>query len=171
MMNPRPKDELLREFLHERDARCPACRYSLRNCGADRCPECGAALEITLAQPTGKGHIWWSAAMAGSAMAAGIALLMLHAVIAGLISSVEDPQLLQMIAAGFAPQSDAPQWKSILLMLLIATATLACAVWMLAVRRRFSTLGRRWQEVIGIAGALSPFMLLGVLYLLIRYAL
>lgn len=33
--------EGVREFLAERDARCPSCGYNLRGLSGDACPECG----------------------------------------------------------------------------------------------------------------------------------
>jgi hypothetical protein len=38
--------ELLRMFLANRDAPCPACGYNLRDLGGTRCPECGDELVL-----------------------------------------------------------------------------------------------------------------------------
>ncbi len=38
----------LAEWLAERDAPCPACGYNLRGVASDKCPECGATLELEL---------------------------------------------------------------------------------------------------------------------------
>lgn len=40
--------EFLRTFLAERDLPCPLCGYNLRALTADRCPECGSEVEITV---------------------------------------------------------------------------------------------------------------------------
>ncbi len=37
---------VLREFLSDRDAPCPACGYNLRGLTGDRCPECSELLEL-----------------------------------------------------------------------------------------------------------------------------
>ncbi len=41
-------EALLQQFLAERDVVCPGCSYNLRGLKSDRCPECGAALELSL---------------------------------------------------------------------------------------------------------------------------
>lgn len=47
-----PRDDaLLVEFLRERDADCPACRYNLRNLTSNRCPECGHRLALHVTAP------------------------------------------------------------------------------------------------------------------------
>lgn len=38
----------LRAYVEESDARCPSCAYSLKGLDQDRCPECGAALRLSL---------------------------------------------------------------------------------------------------------------------------
>ena len=40
--------ELLKAYLADRDASCPACKYNLRGCEAEKCPECGAILELRI---------------------------------------------------------------------------------------------------------------------------
>jgi hypothetical protein len=42
------KLELLRAFLAERDLPCPLCGYNLRALTAEKCPECGSEVEITV---------------------------------------------------------------------------------------------------------------------------
>ncbi|MEW6253410.1 MAG: hypothetical protein AB1716_22435 [Planctomycetota bacterium] len=41
-----PPRALLVQFLAGRDTPCPVCRYNLRDLTSDRCPECGALLEL-----------------------------------------------------------------------------------------------------------------------------
>ncbi len=45
--------DLLRRFLTDRDAPCPACGYNLRNLQGNRCPECGdeLVLKVNVAEP------------------------------------------------------------------------------------------------------------------------
>lgn len=40
--------DVLRSFLAERDVPCPVCRYNLRGMASDRCPECGARLDVRI---------------------------------------------------------------------------------------------------------------------------
>lgn len=47
----RTGDELLVEFLGERDAACPGCGYNLRGVSAGRCPECARGLALMLERP------------------------------------------------------------------------------------------------------------------------
>jgi hypothetical protein len=47
--NPADPDvQALIEFLRERDAWCPACRYNLRGLTTPRCPECGRELRLSV---------------------------------------------------------------------------------------------------------------------------
>lgn len=46
-----PVDQTLVAYLAQRDTPCPHCGYNLRGVESPRCPECGGALELTLARP------------------------------------------------------------------------------------------------------------------------
>ncbi|MBP7748076.1 MAG: hypothetical protein KA383_18330 [Phycisphaerae bacterium] len=39
---------LLTQFLAGHDTPCPVCRYNLRDLTGDRCPECGAPLQLSV---------------------------------------------------------------------------------------------------------------------------
>lgn len=44
-----PGDEahtLLKQYLADHDAPCPVCSYNLRGLTAEKCPECGVAIEL-----------------------------------------------------------------------------------------------------------------------------
>ena len=42
------ESELLKQLLALRDYPCPVCRYNLKGIESDKCPECGASLDISL---------------------------------------------------------------------------------------------------------------------------
>jgi hypothetical protein len=48
---PPAPDESVRIFLAARDTPCPGCGYNLRGIEQSACPECGRAIELTLARP------------------------------------------------------------------------------------------------------------------------
>lgn len=53
-LGPQPSSdehELLRSFLHERDAVCPVCGYNLRNLTSGTCPECGQRVALCVGAP------------------------------------------------------------------------------------------------------------------------
>lgn len=51
--------ELVSAFLAASDTPCPGCGYNLRGIGEPTCPECGQAIELTLARPAqGRGYLW-----------------------------------------------------------------------------------------------------------------
>jgi hypothetical protein len=43
--------EMLTQFLRDRDATCPTCTYNLRGLQADKCPECGSVVFLTVSGP------------------------------------------------------------------------------------------------------------------------
>jgi hypothetical protein len=46
---PQADDQsILRDFLAERDVRCPACDYSLRGLTGSSCPECSSPIRLTI---------------------------------------------------------------------------------------------------------------------------
>jgi hypothetical protein len=45
---PRTEDDLLAEFLQQREVLCPVCGYNLRGVRSIMCPECGARLDLRI---------------------------------------------------------------------------------------------------------------------------
>lgn len=43
---PADEQQMLLDFVHERDAFCPRCRYNVRNLTRPVCPECDSALKL-----------------------------------------------------------------------------------------------------------------------------
>jgi predicted RNA-binding Zn-ribbon protein involved in translation (DUF1610 family) len=76
--------EFLAQFLKDRDAFCPACKYNLRNLTVSTCPECGESLVLSIAciEPRQAGPI---AGLICLCMGLGFSFLM---AVYGAISSV-----------------------------------------------------------------------------------
>jgi len=45
--NQTPVDQIV-SLLHDRDVLCQKCRYNLRGCPSDICPECGERIDLDL---------------------------------------------------------------------------------------------------------------------------
>lgn len=60
-------DELLRQFLADRDVPCAQCGFNLRGLGGPACPECGMALRLDVPRQTildrRRGLVWTAAAL------------------------------------------------------------------------------------------------------------
>jgi hypothetical protein len=77
----RSNEQMLSEFLRDRDVACPRCGYNLRNLKQSACPECGDAIRIGVlvdSLPTG----WLILALIPVAVGLGIAFLSLIIVVA-----------------------------------------------------------------------------------------
>ncbi len=57
-------------WLRDRDASCPICMYNLRDAPTAFCPECGAALTLSITSPNLQ-HGAWTLATSSFAMALG----------------------------------------------------------------------------------------------------
>lgn len=58
LAEPGASDELLTQYLAQRDAACWGCGYNLRGVQGPSCPECGRTLELALSRPgTGRGTL------------------------------------------------------------------------------------------------------------------
>jgi hypothetical protein len=51
-------DQLLLQWLENRDAPCPICGYNARDLRASHCPECGAKLRLELGSPNLRLGAW-----------------------------------------------------------------------------------------------------------------
>ena len=170
-MNESSSERLLREFLRERETRCPLCQYSLHNCEAQRCPECGTALELGLVEGHTAAVIWWAGAVAGLATTTLMSAALLIMLLSHVATTLHDPKILQLIGAGFAASTEAPNWWSIDVMAALTALAGALVTWLLAARRSFRRMRPRAQLAIGVTGLLSPVLLLMLLGVLMRYVL
>jgi hypothetical protein len=62
------------DFLRDRDAWCPACRYNLRGLTTPRCPECGRELRLSVGATEPFLRAWIMLAVAACS-AAGVGVL------------------------------------------------------------------------------------------------
>jgi hypothetical protein len=66
---------LLTTFLEQNDAPCPVCSYSLRRLTSDKCPECGATVELRVGSVDLK-LAWWIALLLALAIPFGFAVIL-----------------------------------------------------------------------------------------------
>lgn len=163
-----PSSELLVSFLAHSDARCPSCRYALRGCTSDKCPECGRELTLQIVASQGVRSAWWIAAVYGVSIASILSLIMLALLLRRVVAVLEDPNIPAMVRAGYASQGDLPQWPSIFTV--FALNAIAGIILALLIRRReaFVRLSAYQQAALGMLCLLTPAIMLGILNLLTR---
>jgi hypothetical protein len=128
---------LLRDFLHERDVRCPVCGYNLRGVASDHCPECGARLDLRVGSIDLKLGPWLLAVISVALPMGFTGVLTVIGLIGSKVSA---------------------QWRSrdwlIVAILAGITAALAGLLWHL-IRRRAGFMRRprasQWREAAAIA--------------------
>lgn len=79
---PSTDKHLLRQFLQTHDVLCPLCQYNLRGLDADRCPECGRGLELSIRVSE---HVYraWIVAFGFSAFSAPLGVFFIIAALMG----------------------------------------------------------------------------------------
>lgn len=156
----------LAQFLRDSHAVCPVCRYSLRDCQSDKCPECGAALMLgVLAQSPSRP--WWFAAVFGSALATFICLLLLTSELWNHVGPIlHDPSILTQVKSGNVSVSELPYWPTVYLFGAASAAGLAMLGWLIGTRRQpaLSAIRQRWLELMCIMSPLILLVLMGVLH-------
>lgn len=70
---PAPDTQLLRAYLKHRDTPCPICKHNLRDFTANRCPECGHALTLTITTQRPLIALWLTAVLT-TAIPAGFSI-------------------------------------------------------------------------------------------------
>jgi len=154
--------ELLKSLLKIADITCPSCRYNLRQCESNRCPECGVQLHLGVVVP-GLAPALWAAAVFGLAITTILNGYLLLASSGNVVRILMNTKLDDMVRAGFTSTSELPDWFMVFTMtilLLIWGGTLA---WVAVSRRRFNLLTTKRQVLIGLTGLASPLLLLGAI--------
>ena len=160
--------ELLTSFLANSDARCPACRYALRGCTSDKCPECGCELALAIDMAGGRTSTWWYAALGGCAVALLIGILMLISLLENVAGVMRNPWLSQNVRSGFTSVSELPQWNRIFAVVAVNCLVVLLAAWVIARRREFSGWSRQRRAWVGLVCWLSPAIVLGFIAWLTR---
>jgi hypothetical protein len=79
--------QLLADFLAAQTPPCPVCAYSLQGIESDRCPECGARLELRLASTDLRLGVWLVALVF---LAVGVGFLALLSIPVGMSAALGD---------------------------------------------------------------------------------
>ena len=162
-------DDLLASFLADSDARCPSCRYALRGCISDKCPECGCELALAIASAGGaRTSTWWFASIGGCALAALLSILLLLALLDNVGNVLRNPWLSVNVRSGFAAASELPLWNRIFIVLGINAVVVLMAAWLIAHRRAFALWSRQRRTWVGLLCWLSPAIVLAFIAWLTR---
>lgn len=134
-MSREQRRQVVVEYLKECGGRCPGCGYELRGIPEDRCPECGNPVRLTV-DPRTAARGWWLAAVLGTGAAAAMWFVALGDSMRQMWAhqATTDPMLVQF---GMAPQLRL-QWRTIEVMAVALTVTLALTAWAIASRARFA---------------------------------
>lgn len=161
----RDQPSVLTDFLKSTAARCPSCRYDLRGTQRDTCPECGAALHLQLAAPSGAQTIDWWLGVAGVGTTLLMTLAFLSRVSDDVIRVAGDPALPQMVRMGVASARDLPDWPMLFIATGACAVTAAALACLLGARRAWTRRPRFVRWALSLAAAASPLLYMGFLYL------
>ncbi len=146
--------QLLQDYLADREAACPVCRYNLRGLDGDHCPECGARIDLRVGSIDLRLGPWLACVLS-------IALPMGFTGILALLATIG------------AQQSVA--WRSgdwvILGLCWFLTVAYAVGLWLLSKRRgRFLRLpaAQQWRRA-GLLAAVMVVLLVGTVWLIARF--
>lgn len=132
-------------WLRGRDASCPICSYNVRDVERAICPECGAALSLTLTSPTlGVGP--WSLAIVSFALGLGF-----------------DGVVLVLMSIAWILEGGTPPPPAVFFIMTLAVLCAGSGLGLLWVIKRRSLIQRRsrkdqWRLAVGI------FLLVGVVH-------
>ena len=158
-----PSPSVVTAFLANSNARCPACRYALRGCTSDKCPECGCELALEIASTGGaRTSTWWFASIGGCALAALLSIILLVSLLDGVVRVLRNPWLAQNVRSGFMPATELPHWARIFTVVAINAMVILLAAWVIAHRRAFEQWSPQRRTWIGLVCWLSPAIVLGL---------
>ena len=167
-MSDKAEADPLIDYLHRSDLECPVCRYALRGLATDRCPECGTRVRLQLVVAERPGSTWWLGSVICLALAAFLPLVMAYRLTGKVVSLLENPQLPQLVQAGFVPSSDLPNWSAISATGVLLVVMITLFAWAVFSRREFAKWSPFKRVATGILCALSPLGILGLLALVIQ---
>jgi predicted RNA-binding Zn-ribbon protein involved in translation (DUF1610 family) len=155
-------NELLTSFLADSDARCPACRYALRGCTSDRCPECGTQLMLRIGSGR-ESSAWWLAGLIGLNISIAVILLCLIGLGTGVVTELQHPGLRAQVRSGFASSGDLPRWTPIMLLTIMLVALTLIMSYLATRHDAFARTSNRQRAVLGLLAAASPLITLGLI--------
>ena len=130
-------DDLLLDFLRDRDTPCPACSYNLRNLTTNHCPECGHAMALGVRMPE-RSLKAWATLLIVCCLGAGLGLFAMAAM------------ATMSIEKGIAYAASEIFWSepAIGLAVTASLGALPMAVVVLAIRRHFVRMRPDTQVVV-----------------------
>ena len=140
----------LLEFLRDRDAFCPVCRYNLRGLTVPRCPECGRELRLSVGATEPFLRAWIMVAVATCA-AAGVGVLF----------------AFLLTTAGW-PAGSSVSEQIMRALVLFFIATIPAALGVLATRRRFLKLPKAVQWKIAVSATIVIVVAFCLMFATIR---
>ena len=82
------EQDLLTQYLSDRDAECPVCGYNLRGLTTTRCSECGVPIELTVSSPDLRIPSWITGIIAVSTVTGFYVLVIAFLLINGIRDSM-----------------------------------------------------------------------------------
>jgi hypothetical protein len=155
--------EVIAAHCRERDVKCPACRYSLRGCQSDRCPECGCELALAVVPRRPLASAWWSAAVYGTVVSAIVSTFILAAMLPKVVDVLETPHLFQWVRAGVESRTRLPNWFTLIAIVIINAMVGLCLAWLLNSRTAFHRRPAMQRALIALGCWLSPLLVLGMI--------
>lgn len=157
-------NQLLASFLAGSDARCPSCRYALRDCTSNKCPECGCELTLEIAPPrTVSG--WWLAGLIGLNISIAMIFLCLIGLGTGIVTELQHPGLRQQVRSGFASSSELPRWGPITLLTILLVALTLIMSYLATRREAFARTPNPRRAWLGLLAVASPLLAVGAIAL------
>lgn len=165
--SPNPSRDALAAFLAQSDARCPSCRYALRGCTSDKCPECGASL--TLEVGVGRDSSgWWLAGLIGLNISIATLLLLIIGLGTSVVTELQNPGLRPSVRAGFASSSELARWAIITPLAVLLVAQVVVMAGLASRRASFTRMPNPKRAWLGLLAAASPLMTLGIVAIIAR---
>ena len=139
---------LLRTYLATHDLPCPVCGYELHLIESNRCPECGANLDLRVGSSDLR-LMWWITSLVSFTIPLGFF---------GVMTTIATGIL---ISRGFASGQD---WSALISAAAASVVFAVIVALLIRNRRRFWSLSPRRQRLIGLASLVLAGFALGTFF-------